>query len=193
MYKLICQFVQAILMEVHVPVVDFSAYGLGRDEPDEERFQDLIDDIDGALKTVGCLYLNEHGIPGEKVQYAIHNSLPLPRGGGGGGEKEKQRNRPSNRTFIFSVIFFLYSPFQNNTTRLKSIISNCLWIYIYHVDIMTVSLFICLYIGILGLFCLLHWSVRRASKFGQCQKLNDAKLHQYLKFSMMFCLDGFLQ
>ena len=62
-------------MDIHVPVVDFSAYGLDRDEPDEQRFQDLIDDIHGALKDVGCLYLKGHGIPAEKVWYMLDSVI----------------------------------------------------------------------------------------------------------------------
>ena len=50
-----------------VSVIDFSAYSLDRDEPDPERFEDLIDNIHGALTTVGGFYLKNHGISPEKV------------------------------------------------------------------------------------------------------------------------------
>ena len=42
------------------------------------------------------------------------------------------------------------------------------------------------------LFWLLHYTTCTVlEKWGQCQKLNVAKLHQYLKFSMMFCFGRF--
>ena len=54
-------------MAENIPVIDFSAYSLDRAEPDHDRFQGLIDDIHGALTTVGGLYLKNFGIPVEKV------------------------------------------------------------------------------------------------------------------------------
>ena len=50
-----------------VPVIDFSAYSLDRDEPDEDSYQALIDDVHKALSTFGCMYVKKHGISPEKV------------------------------------------------------------------------------------------------------------------------------
>ena len=55
-------------MDVRVPVVDFSALSLDRAEPDQERLQEVVDDIHRALTSVGCLYLKNHGLPAQKVQ-----------------------------------------------------------------------------------------------------------------------------
>ncbi|XP_071478190.1 uncharacterized protein [Diadema antillarum] len=46
-----------------IPVIDFSAYSLDRNEPDSDRIQSLVNDVHEALKTVGFLYLVNHGIP----------------------------------------------------------------------------------------------------------------------------------
>ncbi|XP_072044890.1 uncharacterized protein [Amphiura filiformis] len=52
-----------------VPIVDFSAYSLDRDEPDLERFQKLIDDIYKAFTTTGFVYLKNYaGVLDEKVE-----------------------------------------------------------------------------------------------------------------------------
>ncbi|XP_072022333.1 uncharacterized protein [Amphiura filiformis] len=51
-----------------VPIVDFSAYSLDRDEPDPDLFQKLIDDIYEAFTTIGFVYLkNYDGVLDEKV------------------------------------------------------------------------------------------------------------------------------
>nr|XP_054774384.1 uncharacterized protein LOC129282515 [Lytechinus pictus] len=69
-------------MEESVPVVDFSAYSLGRESPDPEHFQKLIDDVHQALTTIGFMYLKTFGIPAEMISDAFTTSkrffqLPL--------------------------------------------------------------------------------------------------------------------
>ena len=54
-----------------VSVIDFSAYSLDRDEPDLERFEDMVNDIHEALTTVGGFYLKNHGISPEKVLFFL--------------------------------------------------------------------------------------------------------------------------
>ncbi|XP_077869667.1 uncharacterized protein LOC144361676 [Saccoglossus kowalevskii] len=51
-----------------IPVIDFTAYGLLRESPEEEFFQKLIDDVHNAFKTIGFLYLTNHGIPQTLIQ-----------------------------------------------------------------------------------------------------------------------------
>ncbi|XP_072022353.1 uncharacterized protein [Amphiura filiformis] len=58
-----------------VPIVDFSAYSLDRNEPDPERFQKLIDDIYEAFTTIGFVYLkNYDGVLDEKVDQVYEHT-----------------------------------------------------------------------------------------------------------------------
>ena len=52
-----------------VPVVDFSAYSLNieREEVDVQAYQALAVDLHRAFSTIGFVYLQNHGIPGEQV------------------------------------------------------------------------------------------------------------------------------
>ncbi|XP_033101454.1 2-oxoglutarate-dependent dioxygenase htyE-like [Anneissia japonica] len=50
-----------------IPVVDFSAYCIQRNKPDEERFQKLIEDVRAALSTIGFAYLINTGLSENKV------------------------------------------------------------------------------------------------------------------------------
>ncbi|XP_002740221.1 uncharacterized protein LOC100367849 [Saccoglossus kowalevskii] len=76
-----------------IPVIDFTAYGLQRESPDEECFQELIDDVHNALKTIGFLYLTNHGIPQELIDNAFKQSskfFALP------SETKNKYARPTN-------------------------------------------------------------------------------------------------
>ncbi|XP_077870009.1 uncharacterized protein LOC144362822 [Saccoglossus kowalevskii] len=57
-----------------IPVIDFTAYGLQRESPQEEFFQKLIDDLHSAFKTIGFLYLTNHGIPQTLIDNAFKHS-----------------------------------------------------------------------------------------------------------------------
>ena len=50
-----------------IPIVDFSAYNLEREEPDAAHFQTLIDEVYEAFSTIGFVYLKNFGIPQTKV------------------------------------------------------------------------------------------------------------------------------
>lgn len=50
-----------------VPVVDFSAYGLHVDTPDEEKLQELSKELHQKLVTVGFVHLTNVGISPEIV------------------------------------------------------------------------------------------------------------------------------
>lgn len=54
-----------------VPVIDFSAYNLGRESPDPERLQQLVDEVHTAMTTIGFFYLKNFGIPAQKIKDAF--------------------------------------------------------------------------------------------------------------------------
>ncbi|XP_071481886.1 uncharacterized protein, partial [Diadema antillarum] len=56
-----------------IPVIDFSAYSIDRNEPDSDGIQKVVDEVHEALTTVGFLYLINHGIPEAKVD-AMYSS-----------------------------------------------------------------------------------------------------------------------
>ncbi|XP_071942815.1 uncharacterized protein [Antedon mediterranea] len=57
-----------------IPVVDFSAYSLDRDQPDQETFQVLIQEVFKAFSTIGFVYLVNTGISREVVKDAFTKS-----------------------------------------------------------------------------------------------------------------------
>ena len=68
-------------MASSVPIVDFSAYSLDRDEPDPALFQKLIDDLYVAFTTMGFAYIkNYHGVLDEKVNCMIMMQLAFNKG-----------------------------------------------------------------------------------------------------------------
>ncbi|XP_002740773.3 uncharacterized protein LOC100371184, partial [Saccoglossus kowalevskii] len=76
-----------------IPVIDIRAYGLQRESPDEECFQELVDDVHNALKTIVFFYLTNHGIPHELIDNALKQSstfFSLPT------ETKKKYARPTN-------------------------------------------------------------------------------------------------
>ncbi|XP_063970998.1 uncharacterized protein LOC129282952 [Lytechinus pictus] len=57
-----------------VPIIDFSAYSLDRENPVPEEFPKLIDDVHNALTTIGFMYLKNCGIPVQTIEDAFHYS-----------------------------------------------------------------------------------------------------------------------
>ena len=51
-----------------IPVVDFSAYSLDRDSPDQAGFQQLVVEVHNALTTVGFMCLRNFGVRAQKVE-----------------------------------------------------------------------------------------------------------------------------
>lgn len=62
-----------------VPVVDFSAYSLEKDKPDEKFLQKLVDEVLNAFTTIGFVYLKNTGCPPEVVSFAkmLRYYMPL--------------------------------------------------------------------------------------------------------------------
>ncbi|XP_077870010.1 uncharacterized protein LOC144362823 [Saccoglossus kowalevskii] len=83
------------------PVIDFTAYGLQRESPDEECFRKLVDEVHYALKTIGFLYLTNHGIPQTLIDNAFHQSanfFTLPT------ETKLKYSRPDNSNHGYVAI-----------------------------------------------------------------------------------------
>lgn len=57
-----------------VPVIDFTAYSLDKAEPDQSKFNLLVDKIHEALTTIGFFYLENVGIPDEVIKSAFEVS-----------------------------------------------------------------------------------------------------------------------
>ncbi|XP_077978753.1 uncharacterized protein LOC144434172 [Glandiceps talaboti] len=55
-----------------IPVIDFSAYSVDKDDVSEDKIEKLIDELYHAFSTVGFVYLSNHGINLEKLNQVFN-------------------------------------------------------------------------------------------------------------------------